>query len=232
MKVLQFPLIRITIGFVLGLTFAQLIKPNPQLVILFILAGFSGLLFYYFYSKKELIQKPYFGVLTLLLSFLIGVFTLISHNQTYNSNHYLHQIVPKKEYTIKLIINEKLKSSNFNDRYVATIYELNNKKSFGKIIFNIRKDSSLNTVPIGSKLKVFTSFYKNRKPNNPNQFDYSKYLANKQIYAQVYADLEYIKISNEVDKSLSYYADKLRTKIIHNLEINKFNKDELSVVIA
>lgn len=232
MKVLQFPLIRITIGFVLGLTFAQLIKPNPLLITLLILAGFSGLLFYYFYSKKELIQKPYFGILTLLLSFLIGIFTLISHNQTYNSNHYLHQIVSEKEYAIELIINEKLKSSNFNDRYVANVYELNNKKSYGKIIFNIRKDSSLNAVPIGSKLKVFTSFYKNRKPNNPNQFDYSKYLTNKQICAQVYANLEDIKISKEVDKSLSYYADKLRTKIIHNLEINKFNKDELSVVIA
>lgn len=232
MKVLQFPLIRITIGFALGLTFAQLIKPNPLLLILLLLAGFSGLLFYYFYSKKELIQKPYFGILTLFVSFLIGIFTLISHNQTYNSNHYLHQIVPEKEYAIKLIINEKLKSSNFNDRYVANVYELNNKKSYGKIIFNIRKDSSLNSVTIGSKLKVFTSFYKNRKPNNPNQFDYSKYLANKQICAQVYANIEDIKISNEVDKSLSYYADKLRTKITHNLEINKFNKDELSVVIA
>ena len=232
MKVLQFPLIRITIGFVLGILYAQITKPNPLMIIALLLIGFSGLLFYYFYSKKELLQKPYFGILTLLLSIFIGTFTLVSHNQTYNSNHYLHQIVPEKEYSFKLIINEKLKSSNFNDRYIASIYELNNKKSCGKINFNIRKDSSQNAVPIGSKLKVFGSFYKNKKPNNPNQFDYANYLANKQIYAQVYADAEEIKISTEAAKSLSYYADKLRTKIIHNLEINNFKKDELSVVIA
>ncbi len=42
MKVLQFPLIRITIGFALGLTFAQLIKPNPLLLILLLLAGFNA----------------------------------------------------------------------------------------------------------------------------------------------------------------------------------------------
>ena len=41
-----------------------------------------------------------------------------------------------------------------------------------------------------------------------------------------------IKINPIVDKSISYYASKLRNRIIQNLEKNNFNKTELSVVIA
>jgi competence protein ComEC len=159
--------------------------------------------------------------------------TLIISNQTLNKNHYLHHIdQSENEISTELIIKEKLKNNLNNDRYVAEMILLNGKKSYGKIILNIRKDSVLPTVEIGSHLMVDGSFYKNRKPNNPNQFDYGKYLENQQIYAQIYADTADIKINPIVDKSISHYASKLRNRIIQNLEKNNFNKTELSVVIA
>jgi competence protein ComEC len=233
MKALQFPLIKITICFVLGILFAHYTKPAFSLVLISLLIGVFLLLFLYIYSRKNLVQKPYFGIATLLISFLIGVFTLTSDNQTLNPNHYTHQLITlDKEYNSEIVISEKLKNTNNNDRYVAKIIKLNNKESYGKIILNIRKDSVLPTIDIGSQLKVIGSFYKNRKPNNPNQFDYGKYLENQQIYAQLYADANNIKISQTVNKSISYYASKLRNKIITNLEKNYFNKTELNVVVA
>lgn len=233
MKVLQFPLIKITGFFVLGIVFAHYAKPSFSLVLISLLVGISLLSFLYISAKKKLIQKPYFGITTFVVSFLIGVFALTSNNQTLNSNHYIHKLnTSEKEYTSEIIISEKLKNTNNNDRYVAKIIKLNNKKSYGKVILNIRKDSALPTIEIGSHLKVVGSFYQNRKPNNPNQFDYGKYLENQQIYAQLYADADAIKINAKVDKSIAYYASRLRNKIIHNLEKNQFNKTELSVVVA
>jgi len=233
MKVLQFPLIKITSFFVLGIVFAHYAKPKFSLALISLLVGISFLYFFYFSSKKKLIQKPYFGIATFVVSFLIGVFTLTSNDQTLHSNHYIHQLnTSDKEYSAEIIISEKLKNTNINDRYVAKIIKLNNKESFGKVILNILKDSVLPTIEIGSHLKVVGSLYKNRKPNNPNQFDYGKYLENQQIYAQLYADADAVKINAKVDKSVAYYASRLRNKIIHNLEKNNFNKNELSVVVA
>jgi len=233
MKVLQFPLLKITGSFVLGILCAHYAKPSFLLALLCLLVGMAVLCFFFFTSKKNIFQKFSFGVATLIVSFFIGVFTLVSNNQTLNANHYLHQLSNSdKEYSSEIVVKEKLKNSNKNDRYVAFLYKLNHKESCGKVILNIKKDSILQTIEIGTHLKVIGSLYVNRNPNNPNQFDYGNYLENQQIYAQLYADASDIKISTISSKSVSYYASKLRNKIIHNLEKNHFNKTELSIVVA
>ena len=232
MKVLQFPLIKITICFVLGITFAHYTKPSLLWILIPLIIGIVSLLIL-FLTKNKVALKLFFGIFSIITSFLIGAFTLVIDNQTLNSNHYIHKMsTVDKEYNSELIIKEKLKNTSNNDRYIASIIELDSKKSFGKIILNIRKDTILPTIEIGSHLKVVGSLYPNRKPNNPNQFDYGKYLENQQIYAQIYTDAGNIKIGSKVDKSISHYASLLRNKIIHNLEKNHFHKTELSVVVA
>lgn len=233
MKVLRFPLIKITFCFVLGILFAQMTKPTFLFALLSLVIFSSITLIINFLSNKKVIYKSLFGISCILTSFFIGSFTLVINNDKLNSNHYLKDLKSvENEYSAEIIIKEKLKNTINNDRYVAKIIELNGNKSYGKIILNIRKDSLMPTLEMGSHLKVFGSFYKNRKPNNPDQFDYGKYLENQQIYAQVYADASNIKIGSQVDKTISYYASKLRNKIVHNLEKNNFNKTELSVVVA
>ena len=73
---------------------------------------------------------------------------------------------------------------------------------------------------------------KNKPPNNPNQFDYSRYLENKQIYAQLYADISEIKTGSKIQKNVWHYSSKLRARILQNLEKNNFNKTELNVALA
>lgn len=233
MKVLQFPLIKITCCFVFGLLIAQHTKPAFSLAIIGVLIAIFLLIATYSLSFKNNLKKTYFGIIVLITSFFIGVFTLASNNQLLHKKHYIHQLSDDdRQISLELIIKEKLKNTLNNDRYVAKISNLNNKESYGKIILNIKKDSFLPIMEMGSHLKVLGYFYKNRKPHNPNQFDYGKYLENQQIYAQVYAEVSNIKISPEIDKTISYYASKLRNRIIYNLEKNNFNKTELSVVNA
>jgi competence protein ComEC len=233
MKVLEFPLTKITGCFVFGIVVAYYTKPPFLLIFISLLASVLLLFLSYYYFNTEIKRKPYFGIATFCTSFCIGAFTLISDNQTLNPNHYTHQLTDKeKENCCKIIIKEKLKSSSNHVRYSARIVKLNNKLSYGKIILNIKKDSLPSEIEIESSLEVTGSIYKNRKPANPNQFDYGKYLENKQIYAQMYAGVENIKINSERVKTITYFASKLRNKIIHNLEKNHFNRTELSVVAA
>lgn len=232
MKVLKFPLARICIWFILGLLASYYLSPSPYFVLillggLFIFFGIS-----YYFSKKHLDQKRYFGILTYSIFFLIGVSAQSLHNKRFSENHYVNKFKTEKNYFVGATLIEKLKSSAFNERYVAEITSLDSLKTKGKILFNIKKDSLNQKLEIGSKMLYYGEIYSHRKPHNPNQFDYGKYLENKSIYGQIYADASDLKVNSHLDKNIWYYASAFRNRIILNLEKSGFAKDELNVVIA
>ncbi|MFV8345997.1 ComEC/Rec2 family competence protein [Flavobacterium sp. ZB4P13] len=233
MKVLQFPLARITIGFISGILLAYYFHPplSVLFILLFISISIFGALYFLFKNKSK--NVFYFGFTTYILSFLIGISTQVIHIDYFQKSNYIHnKAIFEQPHSISIIIREKLKSSPFSDRYIAIINRINEKKQTGRIILNLQKDSLHHEFEIGTPLLIEGVLSKNRPPNNPNQFDYSKYLENKQIYAQLYADADEIKIGSEIEKNIWYYSSKLRTRIIHNLEKNNFNKTELNVAIA
>lgn len=233
MRVLQFPLIKITGCFVFGLLLAHYAKPPFSVALIALIISFIAVIITYFIPRKTIIPKNHFGIATFLAAFLIGVFTFVSNNQTRNKLHYIHFIsTQKKNYTATITLKEKLKNTVVNNRYVAQMITLNGKESFGKVLLNIKKDQSIPNLEIGSTLKIEGYFYKNRSPNNPNQFDYGSYLENRQIYGQFYTSASDIKLNSIVEKSIAYYASLWRNRIIKNLEKNHFHKSELSVVIA
>ncbi|MEZ7504148.1 ComEC/Rec2 family competence protein [Flavobacterium sp. Arc2] len=233
MKVLQFPLTRITIAFVLGILIAFYTKPAPA--ILFGLLTVALLFFAasYFLQKKVLKNTHFFGLTTYLLSFFMGAATLIAHTDSYQKSNYTHERgVFEKPQLLSLVIREKLKGTNTNDRYIAILNQIGTKNYSGKILLNIHRDSVYHTLETGTILSIKGILYKNKLPNNPNQFDYGEYLSKKQIYAQLYTDSGQIINSAELKKDVWYYASKIRTTIIHNLEKNNFQKKELNVAIA
>lgn len=228
MKVIQFPLSKITICFVIGILVAHYF----HLGINWFFPFFTILLFIavlYLYYKKS---KVLFGISVLFLSFLLGIITLLSHQETNNPKHYLHQLkTAQTEFSAQVILTEKLKNTTNNNRYVAQMVTLNNQESVGKIIVNIAKDSLIQDFEIGNQLLLQGSFYKNQKASNPNQFDYGKYLETKQIYAQIYTRNDRLKIL-KTHKTIWYYTSKWRNTIAKNLEKSGFSKQELNVAMA
>lgn len=233
MKVLQFPLARITIGFILGLLFAFYLQPSISAVFIALITSVSIFTLFYFLSKSRSKLSLYFGVGTYFLSFIIGIATQITHTDYFQESNYIHNTsIFEQQQFISLTIREKMKSSAFSDRYLAIINHIGHEEQTGRIILNIQNDSLHHVLKVGNSLLIKGTLTKNKPPNNPNQFDYSKYLEKKQIYAQLYADVADIKIGTEIEKNIWYYSSKLRTRIIRNLEKNNFNKTELNVAIA
>lgn len=233
MKVLQFPLTRITIGFISGILFAYNFQPSLTLLLisLAICSSIFGVLYFLFKNKSK--NFFYFGLTTYVLSFLIGISTQVIHIDYFQKKNYSHdESLFEKPHSISIIIREKLKSTPFSDRYVAIVNHIDAKEQTGRIILNVQKDSLHHEFEIGTPLLIKGILSKNRPPTNPNQFNYGKYLENKQIYAQLYADVDEIKIGTEIEKNIWHYSSKLRSRIIHNLEQNNFNKTELNVTIA
>ena len=233
MSILTFPLARITIGFVAGILGAYYLNPNPECI--FILLLLSGTFFgiAYFLSKQNAINPLYFGFATYFLAIGIGATTQIIHTDSYQQSNFVHDpTIFEKPHLVSVTVREKLRSSAYNDRYIAIVNQIENKKHSGRILLNVRKDSLNPPFEIGVHLRIKGALYKNSLAKNPNQFDYGKYLENKQIYAQLYADAADIQTGSRPDKDPWYYTSKLRTKIIRNLEKSHFNKAELNVAIA
>lgn len=229
MKVMHFPLAKISIAFILGLIIAHYCIPSGYLCLFFF--GISFVLLVLFSLLNSL--KKYFGYLVLITSTALGFLINFIHYEPNNPDHYLHFIKNDNQFfSTEICIKERLKSSVYNDRYVASVESINGRKSSGKIIFNFRRDSIGKTLEIGTRLYTKAQFYKSKTPNNPNQFDYGKYLANQNIFAQMYADVNDVRLNPAAQKNLNYYGSKIRNTIIKNLQNHHFKKEELSVVIA
>lgn len=232
MKVLKFPLARICIWFILGLLAAYYFNPSPKVVLVSLgILGIPFLISYYL-SRKSLGQKLHFGILTYSIFIFVGALTQSLHNKRFSETHYVNKFNSEKNYFICATLTEKLKSSEINQRYIAEVTSIDSAKTNGKILFNIKKDSLDQKLEIGSNLLYYGEIYAHRTPHNPNQFDYGKYLQNKSIYGQIYADASDLKVNSRLDKTIWYYASAFRNRIIKNLEKSGFAKDELNVVVA
>ncbi|GGA64853.1 competence protein ComEC [Flavobacterium palustre] len=158
--------------------------------------------------------------------------SLMIQTDSFQKNNYSnHKTVFEKEHSITLILREKLKNSLYNERYIALVQSIDNKNYSGRILLNIPK-AQLNPFQIGTILNIKGQLQRNKKPDNPNQFDYGNYLNSKQIYAQLYTRRATIKISTEIKKDIWFYVAKLNSRITHNLEQSHFDKTTLAVASA
>ncbi len=233
MKVLQFPLARVTLVFIVGIVFAYYLQPSPNLVFtfLFVATLLLGGIYYWFTKRPNILRA--FGICVYITAFGIGISSQTIHTETYQKNHFTQvDSVFEHSHTFNLVLREKLKSSTSSLRYIALINQIDTTVCTGKIVLNIKKDSLHHSFVIGNRLQIQGSLYPNSAPKNPNQFDYGSYLKNKQIYGQLYADASEIKLSSQIEKDIWYYADQIRNTIITNLTKDGFNPTELNVAIA
>lgn len=232
MKVLDFPLTKITIWFLLGILFCYYCQPSMHIAILCFIVGLIVFSISYFLIRRNKKYIPLFGINTYFISFFIGVLTLLLHTNSLQKSNYIHckEAFETPEITT-FTLREKLKSNTYNDRFTAIINSIDGKNYSGKIIVNIQKDS-LKSLIIGDIIKVKTVLQRNGINKNPNQFDYSKYLADKQIYAQIYINKTEITIHKTPKKDIWYYSGRLHSRIVRNLEKANFNKEEMNVALA
>ena len=233
MKALQFPLTRITLWFVFGIVFAAYFSINPKFIFFLVVCSLTASLLTLYFSNKDFKQKVYFGISTYILAFIIGITTQIVHTDSFRKDNYIHQITnDTEEHLVEVVLRQKLKSSVLNDRYIALVKRIDNKESSGKILVNFHKIKANDQLQIGANFQIKGAVFKHKSSINPDQFDYGKYLANKSILSQMYADSYEIKIGKTIDKDIWYYSDFLRNKILNNLKRSKFSTDELNVVAA
>lgn len=233
MKVLDFPLVKITIAFIFGIIASYYLHFSISIIAFPLSLSFIAFFVVFFWILKRNKKSSLFGILSCGLAFFIGTFTLISHTENLQKDNYTHcKSAFKSKQSTTLILREKLKSNDYSDRYIGLIKTISGRPYSGKVIVNAQKDSSKNHLIIGNSIKIQTVLQQNKPSKNPNQFDYSRYLANKQIYAQVYCQKKEILVNKAIQKDIWYYCAKLHSRIISNLEKSNFNQAEMNVALA
>ena len=233
MKVIEFPLTKITVSFIIGILFAYYYKINPEYIVLILFTGLLTFTVALLYSKRRNASPIIFGLSTYLLAFIIGLTTQVTHTESNQKNNYInYKALFDKTQNLEVTVREKLRSSQYNDRYIVLVKKINDSETTGRILLNIRKNSLEQSIKIGTHLRISGILIENSKAKNPNQFDYGKYLENKQIYAQIYSDYSTSKTNLIIDKNVWYYASAIRNNILRNLEKNNFSKAELNVAAA
>lgn len=230
MKVLHFPLSKITICFMAGILACYYLKPELWLTVMFSGTAFLLFVFSYFFSDKNIKRNFYFGLSAYLLSFAFGTAMLQIHSGYFQQNNYIHQIENSDSHLLEVVLREKLKSSVYKDRYIAVVKKIDRKNCSGRILINFDKGIA-KSFQIGSNIRINGEVVRHKRPYNPDQFDYGQYLTDKSILAQMYATPTNTDVSKSVNKDAFYYSDALRNRILGNLKKSIAPK-ELNVIAA
>jgi len=227
----------------------KLFNYKPSYFLLFLIVGiilqhffkiwnFKTYYFYYFFivisvgliSLYVLQKKILFTIVSFLAFIFIGI-TSIFISDTSNHENYYKKLL-KKENAVVIEITKTLKPTLYHQKYEASITQINNVKSCGKILLNITKDSTEYLFNTHQKLFIKPSFSEIISALNPYAFDYKKYLSKKEIHHQVYIDSKNYCLIEDSAFSLEKKLSTYRTMIQKKLTAQRFSKDELSIINA
>ncbi len=226
MNLVEFPLIKIFAFFVPGIVFAYFYSADPKITLVISIAFILSLSFL---NTRKSPNRILFSVFLYCAAFFAGVLTVTVNQENHYPSHYTKFLRPDTSQTFHIVIREKLKSTAYGTRYIGIVRSVDGSHASGRLMLNAGSETDYHT---GKNLIVIAKGSRHKKPQNPAQFDYGKYLENKSIYAQVYITNRDIIYIGESRKDLYYYSDQLRRRIISNIRESGMNERELHVVSA
>ncbi|MDO9039361.1 MAG: ComEC/Rec2 family competence protein, partial [Lutibacter sp.] len=233
-KFLKFIPAQLTFFLIIGILFENYFRLHPIELAVFLGVFILLLTSAFFYANKQF-QTPFiFPALVFLLSFFIGFGAITFKNQLNNKKHYSKelQFSTNEPVSALITIESVLKSTNYHNKYEAEVFQLNGKKSIGKILVNIKKDSAINQFQVDDHLAVKMVFSEIAEPLNPYGFNYKKYLRQQQIHHQIYGDNSQFLSLKKTNQTVKGIAANIREKINVALIQYGFKNDELAVVNA
>ena len=233
MKLLNFTIIKLTlclvIGIIIGFSFTfSLIEITTALCVTII-----GLSTSYYYLKSRYKDSSVFGCFAFAAVLCIGVLSTIITDETLQSSHYKNSDINLNNYNeFSFKVEKRLKPDLYNTKYIVRITTLNTIKASGLILLNIKKDSTSYELNIGASYATKHKFVAIQKPKNPFQFNYNKYLKERQVHHQVYSIQTELLAIKSNSKTLSSFADNFRKIINSKLIKAGFRPDALSIINA
>jgi competence protein ComEC len=228
MNFIKYPIVPILGSY----TFGIVIQYYFQIALLSILFGllfntFCFLAIYFFVLKKKW-NTLFFESIVVLFCINFGVFSSYLNTQVNYKSHFSNSISERS--IIHGMVTEKLKSSPYYDKFVLKTTYINKQNCIGKILLYVPKNQK-REIEIGNKVKIFETPKTLQNVLNPNQFDYSKYLKNQNIFHEIK-----LKSSNKIvvinDTNFYYYIHLVKSKLLKSYDLNSFHKENYNLLMA
>ena len=178
MPLLQFIPIRYFLFLVLGIVLGDRFSLDRSVG--FWICGAALLILFLIYLRGNRTRDLLFEMLTALSITGIGISALAGSFSPNRPDHYSRIHVPVESMQLK--IREELRSSDFNNRFVAEVQWVNDREVSGNIL--LYTPNSIHLEP-DREMVVLKSWQPIQTPKNPGQFNYKKYMARQDIYDQV-----------------------------------------------
>lgn len=180
-------------------------------------------------------KSIFFGVLLFSFLFVFGYMLSLSHNQSFDELHFMYHSEKNPVFVAKIneIPEEKENSFKTILEIMAVKSEGNLDKAKGKVLTYFEKDSS-NPVPAtGSIITFAVKPAPINKALNPGGFDYRRYMANHNVFHQVYLpSYSWSVLEKSNNFSIMRFAYSLRQNFISTLQKNGLKNQEFAVAAA
>lgn len=221
MKVVKYPIIPLTIfmsaGIFTGFHVVWLYGILPYLLLSCCI--FTGIAYYF--SRRAIIQKPYFAISLALMAFTVGITAQSLYYAPNNTKHYSHFFKDNSSPVIRGVITERLKPNDYNEKYFLDITGIDKQPAAGKLLITIPKDSLYKVLHAGDVLYIAVEPKPITPARNPYQFDYAAYMARQNVFHQ--AKLKDNYIASGQDKGFNYHINHLRETLIGSFSIHSFS---------
>lgn len=228
MKFIKFPIVPILGGFSIGIV----IQYYFQIALLSILLGLTFNIFcflaVYFYIIKKKLNTFVFESVVVLLCLNLGILSNYFNTQINYKSHFSNSILERN--LIQGLVSEKLKSTTYYDKFILKSTHINGQNCMGKILLYVPKKQKTE-IEIGNKIKLFETPKILQNALNPNQFDYSKYLKNQNVFHEIKIK-ETNTISVSTDINFYYYINLIKSKLLKSYDVKSFKKDNYNLLIA
>ena len=176
MKLLKFPIIKLTVFLFIGIVISHYLKLSLNFILVFITLFVISLGLFWIVLRSKIVNHSFFDILSFVCFIGIGMLSYTIQDEKLSSNHYLNIDKIHQTYEITLQIEERLKPDNYNDKYIASVKSINNNKSSGRLLINVKPDSLSKPFSVDDIILTSAKLTDIQKPLNPYQFDYSDHI--------------------------------------------------------
>ncbi len=190
----------------------------------------SILLLTILYVLKYLKHKIGFLFIFYVIGFLIGtIATFINHpenDKLYYKNFY------KKESTVVITCKEVLKSNTNYTRFIGELIQVNQQKTTGDIIVNLRKPHHHHNLFDIHFIVPKASLVLFQNVKNPHAFNYKKHMELQGIYHQIFIDENLVLTEKRKETSILHLASNFRNELYNKLKKHHFTTNQKAIINA
>lgn len=185
---------------------------------------------------KTFLSRWVFGATLNLFLFLLGLLLSVAGNEKAHQQHFSNfKSTEKIIYTAYLTESPAIRENSVKFTLQISQLSINGRhfSAHGKVLAYAVKDSLVTKLTYGSEIIFSVMPEPVKKPANPGEFDYARYLAVKNVFHQVYLGKGSFIVTNESRGSLvKSFALKARGQLLEVMQRYGISGREFAVAAA